>query len=937
MYIVNLFRRCDLLLAVISFLCFSCSDPVQLQNLRTEYLTEPLGIDTDKPRFSWNITTHQRDVIQSAYRVIVSDKLSTIQEKKGNRWDTGWIDSDNTIQVQYAGQPLTGNTQYYWRVCSRIGDKEIWSVPATFHTGLLNQSDWTAHWIGTKEDLVHESPLFRRDFSIEKKVKEAFVYTAAAGFYELYLNGEKVGDHVLDPAITDYRKTVLYSVFDVTDQLKVGGNTFGVMLANGAYNLTQAKDRYSWGGSRLGNPCFTLQLHVTYIDGSEGLVTSDNDWKYTLGPITFNNIYGGEDYDARKEIDGWASPGLDASAWKAAAVVQNPGGKLIAQQIPIRVTETLTPVAQIQPSEGVYLFDLGQNIAGWWRVEVKGAQGQTIRVRGAETLNDSLFAKNLEAGDKLSTKFVYHSHTWTDYTLKSEKKEVYEPRFFYTGFRYIEVATEDGKNLQELKVQGRVTRSDIESSGSWNSSNELLNRIYKAGLWSQKGNLVGYPTDCPHREKGAYNGDGQVIAESSMHDFLMAPFYYKWLNDMRDSQHPNGWIPNTSPPIVGGMGGGIAWGSAYVLIPWWMYQYYDDKRVLEQHYPAMKNYVGFLRNLARYNDEKPDEPYIINYFDGYWYSLGEWCSPGRSDCPNHAVINTFYYYYDTWLLSQIADVLGHPDEAGQYRALADTVKSEFIKQFFNPETGLFGMENEVFQPYQLVALVGNLVPLEHRDAVLASITDDLKKRDNHLNTGIVGTKYLWPALVNGGYHDLAYSVAIQETYPSYGFWIRNNSTTLLEQWDGHNSHNHQMFGSITEYFYKYLAGIQSPVEGKTTNGYRHIHLQPYLPDSLESVRASLKTLSGEIVAGWEKKKGGYRYAVTVPANTTATVALPVTDAKRTTITERGNLIWKDGQYQKGVNGVREARIAEDRIEITFGSGNYAIEVRFDYQFYNNNK
>ena len=907
------------------FLLASCANESKLQQLQCEYQTNPMGIDVAFPRFSWIINAAERGVSQSAYRIVVSETQREADSKTGGMWDSGTIESSNTVNIEYQGAPLQSNRKYFWRVCAIVNGKEEWSNTASFHVGLLKQSDWKAQWINTKEDLLNESPLFRKAFSIDKKVSEAYVYVATAGFYELQLNGKKVGDHVLEPSITDYRKTILYSVYDITSQLQKGKNAFGLMLGNAAYNLTKrVGERYTWsdGGERLGNPKFMLQLHIKYNDGSEETVISDNSWKYTQGPITFNNIYGGEDYDARMEVENWSVATLDDSAWNEAVAAEAPGGVLRWQAVPIRVTQSIEPVAATNPKPGVYIFDLGQNMAGWWRIELSGNAGQTIRVRGAESL-DGKAPKTPEATDTL----IINRRTggiWTDYTLKGSEVEVYEPRFFYSGFRYVVVTTNDNEALASLKVTGQVVRSDIAFNGSWSSSNPLLDKIHKAGVWAQMSNLVGYPTDCPHREKGAYTGDGQVIAETSMHDFHIAPFYMKWLNDMRDAQEPDGRIPNTAPTLVGGMGGGIGWGSAYVLIPWWMNHYYDDTRILEEHYPTMKKYIAYLRNLARI-DENPNEPHIIDFFVQYWYSLGEWMSPGRSDCPNHAVVNTFYYYYDTWLMAQIAEQLGHNDDARDFKALSDTVKTAFNKKFLNPETNHYGVDS-TYQTYQLIALVGNLVPEAHRDAVLKTIIDDVQARDNHLHTGIIGTKYLWPVLVNGGQNELAYTVATQETYPSFGYWIVNNSTTLLESWKA-STGNHQMFGSITEYFYKYLAGIQSPMEGNTTKGYRHIHIQPYIPEKLDAAAASINTVSGKVVSDWKKEAGGLRASVTIPANTTARVVLPC-NGENVTLTEGETLIvWERDLQKTAIPGITSVERDGNQLTINLQSGSYSFFVK----------
>ena len=912
----------------IALLLISCAgEKVKLTGLTCEYLSAPLGVDVDQPRFSWKIQSHERGVRQQAFRIIVSETPSGARRETGDCWDSGKIAADQTVNVAYEGIPLKSNRKYHWRVCIWTDSKDpFWSDTEVFHTGLLNPSDWLARWVTTPEEIVHESPVFRKEVTVEKKIRQAYAFVTACGFCEVYLNGGKVGDHVLDPGITDYRKTILYPTYDVTRMLRQGDNVIGVMLGNGAWNMRKVQDRYSWGEERsFGNPCWIMQLHVTYSDGSEAVIVSDESWKYSAGPVVFNNLYGGEDYDARKEPAGWLTPDFDDGHWRQAVQAENPGGQLKSQLMPpVRVTDTLIPVAETNPSPGVYLFDLGRNIAGWWRVQVKGPAGMTIRIRGAETLNDSLFPKPLEPGDSLSAKFRYHALAWTDYTLKGDAVEVYEPHFFYTGFRYVEVTTGNQENPGLLKVEGRVVRSALGQTGMFTSSDTLLNQIHRAGVWSQMGNTFSYPTDCPHREKGAYNGDGQVIAETSMHDFQMAAFYTKWLNDMRDSQEENGRIPNTSPTLVGGMGGGVAWGSAYILIPWWMNHYYQDVRIMKAHYPTMKKYIHYLKALGT-KDANPDEPFIINDFDGYWYSLGEWCSPGRSDCPNHAVVNTFYYYYDTWLMAKIAAILGEEADAGYFSALADTVKQAFNEKFFNPDTNLYGGD-EAYQTYQLIALVGGLVPEEHRQAVFNTIIQDLHERDNHLNTGIIGTKYLWPVLVDGGQGNLALEVAGKTTYPGYGYWLKNGSTTLLEEWSGAGSHNHQMFGSVSGFFYKYLAGIQSPMEGHTSPGYRHIHLQPFVPDSLRSVRASVETVAGTILSDWKKEDGLFRYQVSIPANTTGTVVIPVFGSRDAVLTESGARIWERGRFPGGVAGVTEVKEESGRLRIAIESGDYNFEI-----------
>ncbi len=929
----KLFTHSSIYCLAIIFILFisacSTNEIIIVNDLMTEYLSDPLGVDIPNPRFTWKLSSGSRGISQEAYQVTVSSSKKNLKKNQADIWDSGRILSDRSVNIEYEGVPLESNRVYYWRICIWTNTaKKIYSKPAIFHTGILDESEWEAKWITTKEKIRHESPLLRKEFILNKKVEQAIAFVTARGFYEFYINGKKVGDEVLAPSITDYRKTILYSTFDVTSLLKKGNNVAGAMLANGAYNLLKEEGRWTWGNKDLvlGNPCFFMQLMISYTDGTHTVLTTDNTWKYAAGPVLFNHLFGGEDYDARKEIENWCTTGFNDTGWEQTVINNEAVGKLKSQMMPpLKITQTITPIKRINPEPGVYLFDLGQNIAGWWRIEVKGSEGQTIRVRVNETLNDSLFPKELENGDKLSTKFRYHNQTWTDYTIKGNKTEVYEPRFFYTGFRYMELTTSDNKNLLKLKVEGRVVRTALERNGTFFSSDTLLNKIHDASLWSQMGNCHSYPTDCPHREKGGYNGDGQVIAETSIHDFHIVTLYTKWLNDMRDAQEENGRIPNTSPTLVGGMGGGVAWGSAYILIPWWMNHYYEDIRILKEHYPTMKKYLMYLKELGT-QDENPEEPYIINNFLTYWYSLGEWCAPGQRDCPNHPVVNTFYYYYNSLLMSKTAGLLGHTEDASYFAALSDTIKTEFNKKFFNPETSLYGTD-ETYQTYQLLALVGDLVPETYRDKVFKTIVDDIRNRNNHLNTGIIGTKYLWPTLVKSGETDLAFKVVTQTSYPGYGYWLSNNSTTLLEEWGGANSQNHQMFGSVVEYFYKYLAGIQSPVDGKTTKGYKNIHIEPYVPSDLRSVSSSLETIAGFVNSIWDKNDGSFTHRVEIPSNSSATVVLPLFKIANPTVWEGNSKIWENNSFVSGTPGIINAEREGNRIIVNIHSGKYYFIVK----------
>lgn len=910
--------------------CGAAGGRLSVTNLRCEYLENPLGIDMPHPRFSWMINSSRRGVSQSAYRILVASRPENLNINDVDLWDSEKQSSGDAVNIAYQGKSLESNTTYYWkvRIWNQAGEASRWSTPAFFHTGLYNASDWTSSWI-TAGDTSISAPLLRKAFQVQQQVKQATVYVTGLGNYELFLNGKKVSEDVLTPAMTDYRKRVLYNTYDVTQQVAYGNNAIGILLGNGAFRLQRTRGRYGWGGNAhyFGAPCALLQLDITLADGSHQTIVTDGTWRSSRSPITYNNFYGGEDYDARLEQTGWSTWDFDTAGWQPVKLVKAPTGMLDAQLMPAsRVTQTIQPVTSTHSKPGVYIFDLGQNIPGWWRIQVQGEGGVNIRVRAAETLNDSLFPQPLKEGDALSTDKRYHANVWTSYITKGEGQEQYEPHFFYTGFRYIEATVDNPGAIQSLEAEGRVVHTALKRNGTFATSDSLLNQIHQAAIWAQIGNTHGYPTDCPQREKGAYTGDGEIIAESSIHDFHMAAFYTKWLNDMQDSQEDNGRIPNTAPTLVGGTGGGIPWGSAYILLPWWMYNYYTDSRVMEEHYATMQKYIQYLHTLAR-TDSNPKEAYIINDFGRYWDSLGEWCAPGQSDGPNHPVVSTYYYYLDTFLMSKIAGALGHTDDAQAYAALADTVRQAFVAKFYHPETNYFGTQDAPYQTYQLLALSGNVVPEGDYGDVLQTVLDDITDTHNgHLNTGIIGTKYLWPVLVESGHGDVAYMVATQKTYPSYGYWIENNATTLWEKWSGENSHNHEMFGTIEEYFYKFLAGIRAPGETDSSRGYREIHIRPAAPASLNEVQASVETVAGNVSSHWQQRPTVFRLMVSIPANSTGVIGVPLRGLTNVAIKEGRTIVWENNQFQHKAEGVNSATSDEQYITFRVGSGTYVFTV-----------
>jgi len=906
------------------------TDSITVSKLKTEYVRDPLGLDVTTPRFSWVLNSPDRGVSQSAYQVIVAQDRDRLDGETNTLWNTGKINSSESVGIKYQGKKLQSGEKYYWRakVWDQDGNASGWSRIHSFQMGLIDSTDWKAKWI-TNTDGTVSAPLFRKEFTIDKQIKSAYAYVTGVGYYELYLNGKKVGNHVLDPATTNYKKRVLYETYDVKDLLTNGKNAVGLTLGNGPWRVLKQGNRYAWFTSfhSFGTPRGLVQVQVTYNDGSQAIIKSDGSWKTSASPITFNSVYGGEDYDARREQEGWNQTGFDDSNWNSATVTEGPGGILDSQLMPpIRVTNTIQPVKETHPNDITYLFDLGQNIPGWWKVRVNGKRGTTLKIRGAETLNDSLFPTPLKPGDSLSTQKDYHKNVWTTYTLKGGGTENYEPRFFYTSFRYVEVKVNEPDAIDTLSIAGRMAHSDLKRNGHFASSDSLFNQIYRTAVRSQESNQFGYPTDCPQREKGGYNGDGEVVAEASMHDFDMHAFYDKWLNDMQDVQLENGRIPNTSPTILGGMGGGIAWGSAYILIPWWMNQYYSDSRVLAEHYSSMKSYMEYLKNLA-YNDEHPEEKYIINEFGGYWDSLGEWEAPvGKRTGPVNPLTSTYYWYLDVKTFSKILKVLKKDEESKQYLALADSIKQAFNKKFFEPETNLYGT-SKVYQSYLLFALNGDMVPEGHHQAVLDNLIDNIMNtRNGHLGTGILGTKLLFKVLGSEGREDVLQTMVAQKSYPSWGYWIENGATTLWESWDARSSHNHQMFGSVNEYFYEYLAGIRAPTDSGTTAGYKKVLVKPYVPEGMKHAEASSETIHGTVKSGWTHNGNDLTLNVSIPPNTSGKVSIPTLGLDGFKVMESGKEIW-DGQKLTGNDeGILNATSGNKDINFDISSGSYSFKL-----------
>lgn len=745
--------------------------------LRCEYMTDPMGVDTPHPRFYWVPQHTERGAQPAAYQIVVTNSAAETM------WDTGKVSSPESTHIAYEGKPLDSGKSYAWKIryWDQAGRASPYSQTAHFDTGLLAGSDWKAKWIRGGNQA-------RKEFMLDAKPVRARAYVAGIGYYELRINGRKVGNHVLDSPYTAYNKRVLYSTYDVTDQLQAGANAVGVMLGEGWYSGRAA----------------IVQIEAELPGGRKSALISDGSWKGMQGPILSDSIYNGEVYDARKETTGWDRPGFNDAGWEPVTLNDPPTGVLSSQMMPpIRITANLTPLKMTSPRPGVWIYDLGQNFSGWMRLRVRGPAGAAVKLRHAELLYDdgTINVENLRAARATDV-----------YILKGGgEEEIYEPRFTYHGFRYVEMTGFPGTPQLDTLV-GRVVHSDVKPSGGFSSSKAVLNQLQRLIVWGITSNLESIPTDCNQRdERMGWMADAHLYGETAMLNFDMPAFYTNFLRDIRDSQEADGSVPDTVPRARFATGpADPAWGSAYPLFVLYMHERYGDRRILEEHFEGIRRWTESLHAKA--------ENGIVSFS-----KYGDWVPLERTPGP---LVSTFYYYWSADIVSRVAEILGKPAEAEQYRNLAAEVKTAFHKRFFNAETGSYGNGS---QTSNILPLFLNMTPNEARGAASGYLRDNLIYSHNtHLATGILGTKYLFPLLMRTGNSELAYDLVTQASYPSWGYMIDRGATTLWELWQektgpSMNSHNHPMFGSVGTWLYETLAGIN--LDDKQP-GYRRIRIEP---------------------------------------------------------------------------------------------------------------
>lgn len=911
---------------------------VKATRLRCEYLTNPLAIDSPQPRLSWVLESSERGVIQDAYQILVATSEKKLERDEGDLWDSGKVASDMTCQVFYNGKPLQADQDVHWkvRVWTVNGDASAWSEPASWRMGILDAKGWPAKWVGapgpvdeSKTSEPMPSPMLRKGFSLDKPVRRAIATVSALGLYELSINGQRVGHRCLSPEWTNFNKRVQYQAYDVTDLLRSGDNAIGAMLGDGWYagrlGISHIVHK-DWIRAHYGKRLrLSMRLHVEHEDGSTQAIVTDKTWRvHTDGPVRRSCILDGETYDARKEIPGWDKPGFDDRAWDVVDVLDAIDAQLDAQpNEPIRVTEELAPKSITEPAPGVYVVDFGQNMAGVVRIRVRGRAGQTVRMRFAEVLQDdgNIYRDNLRMeslGGHLGARQE------DNYTLRGDGEEVYEPHFLYHGFRFMEIVGLESKP-DPSTLTARVIHSAPPMAGEFACSSDLLNKLMSNIVWTHRDNMHSVPTDCPQRdERMGWLGDMLVFAQPACFNMDMAAFFKKWVKDIRDAQARDGRYPDIAPhpyePDVR-FSGVPAWGDCGVFVPWVMYVNYGDTRVLAEHFESARRWVDWIHSnnsdLLWKNNRNND---YGDWLNGDTFQLSGY-PKGQAEL-DHEVFGTAFFFKSTELVAKMADIIGRDKEAKHYGKLAEDIRQAFLKAYVKED----GTVHNHTQSSYAIALAFNIVPDNQRESAAKNMVQRIKDYGNHISTGFHTTIMLMNELTRNGYDDVAYMLINNRTMPSWGYTIDHGGTTIWERWDGYvegrgfqnpamNSFNHYAIGSVGEWMYRTILGI-NPDENAP--GYRHVVMRIRPGGGLTWARGSYDSIRGPIVSDWKIDGGVLTWSVSIPANTTATVHVPASDA--TSVTE-------GAQPARDAKGVKFLREEAGAAVFEVGSGRYAFTSR----------
>jgi alpha-L-rhamnosidase len=876
---------------------------VNVQGLMVESRVNPAGVDVSTPRFTWQLVSDVRNVVQTAYEVSVVDA-----DQKAV-WSSGRVESDQSVFVPYGGPALQSGSKYVWKV--RVWDNSKkpspWSAASSWQMGLLNPGDWKAEWIsaaGDEDTVNRPSPLFRKVFNAPKKIKAATAYITARGLYEAYLNGRRIGDAYLTPGWTTYNKRIQYQQYDVTNLLQSGTNAVGIEAGSGWY-----RGYIGFGGQKnyYGKEIAVLfQLDITYADGTKEQVVSDETWKSSIGPIVSSEIYHGETFDARKSVDGWNTASFDDSKWTAVKKSAADAAQVVATyNEPIRKKEVFKAVKMIKTPKGENVIDFGQNLTGWVQVKAKGAAGDRITLYHAEVLDKygNFYTENLRPAKQQNV-----------YILKGGAEETFEPHFTFQGFRYIRIEGYPGE-IKPENFTAIALYSDMRQTGTFTSSHALLNQLQHNIQWGQRGNFLDVPTDCPQRdERLGWTGDAQAFSRTASYNFGVNAFFSKWLKDLALDQ-VDGNVPFVVPNVLGARAGGSAgWADAATIIPWNTYIAYGDKQVLQDQYESMKAWVGFMER---------------NSTDMLWnkgFHFGDWLfyrpfddNDGRSAVTDKYLIAQCFFAHSADIVAKTATVLGRGDDAMRFNDLARKVREAFMKEYVTAGGRLVSGTQTAY----VLALNFDMLPEEMRQPVAQRLADNVRNYGNHLTTGFLGTPYLCHVLSRYGFNDVAFTLLMQETYPSWLYPVKMGATTIWERWDGikpdstfqtpgMNSFNHYAYGAIGDWMYRVVAGIDTDNE---LVGYKSIVIKPTIGGGLTQVAADYVTNYGKVRSAWKIESGKLVLDVEVPCNTSAVVHVPA--AAVDAVTE-GQKTLKSNPAMK-VDGMRDGYAV-----VRVGSGKYSF-------------
>ena len=905
------------------------SQDLSVVSLRCEHKADPSGVEASAPSLSWQLKSDERSVLQTAYRILVSDDPGLLKKGIGNVWDSKKVFSNQSLHVGYKGKKVLAVKTYYWKVMVWDNKHHVseWSSLAQWQMGLLARQDWRdAQWIAyekipdslvdvlpvdSKKDSYKGNnilPLLRKSFAIDNSVKKATMFISGLGHFELSINGKKIGDHFLDPGWTKYDSQALYVPFDVTKYLQTGMNAVGVMLGNGFYYIPPVSGRYRKLKTAFGYPKMICRLAIEYNDGSREDLVSNDSWKTSAGPISFSSIYGGEDYDARLEQAGWDDAGVNDAAWTKAVIVDGPPVLNSQMEEPVKLFETFMPQRASWINSNTWVYDLGQNASGIPAIRVQGTRGDTVRIYPAELLKQDGTISQRPSG----------SPYYFEYILKGNGIETWQPRFSYYGFRYLQVSgavpQADTNALRLpvlLELSGLHNRNAADKVGSFVCSNDLFNKTFTLVDWAIKSNMVSLFTDCPHREKLGWLDQAHLMENSVCYNYDVFNLYRKLLRDMRYSQTADGLVPEIAPEYVKfEWGGGIfrdspEWGSSCVIVPWYLYQRYGDTDVLQEQYATMKNYIGYLQKKAK--------GHILSQGLGDWYDLGP-NPPGVSQLTPMGVTATAIFYYDLSILKKIALLLKKKEDAVQFQELAVKVRRAFNDTFFHKDTRQYATGS---QTANAMAVYMGLVDPQYKNAVIDNIVKDIRDRNNGLTAGDIGYRYLLCVLHEAGRDDVIFDMNSRTDVPGYGYQLAKGATALTESWSAlaTNSNNHFMLGHIMEWFYRAIIGID---QSSNSIAFKEIVVDPRTPGDVHAAQGSFDCLYGTIATEWKKENDSFELRVMIPPNTSAIVYLPAKAHSR--IFEHNRSIGK-GQDVK-VLGYRQGKL-----KLRVGSGSYFFVVK----------